>query len=51
MMNKLMVSLVESSARERAFHLLDADSGKEILGPYDRFEFPASRGSEHCPAV
>ena len=40
MMNKLMVSLVESSARERAFHLLDAGSGKEILGPYDRFESP-----------
>lgn len=40
MINALTVSLVESGARERAFHLLDEGSGQEILGPYDRFESP-----------
>lgn len=33
-------SLIECSARERAFQLLDQGSAYEILGPFDRMESP-----------
>ena len=34
------VSLIEASGRERARHLLDPGSYRELLGPFDRLESP-----------
>ncbi|PJN91717.1 biotin-independent malonate decarboxylase subunit beta [Bacillus sp. mrc49] len=40
MIQKLTNSFVECSGRERAMKLLDAGTGKELLGPFDGMESP-----------
>jgi malonate decarboxylase beta subunit len=34
------VSFIEMGARERAFSLLDPDSGRELIGPFERMKSP-----------
>ena len=34
------VSFIEMGARERAFALLDAGSGRELIGPFERMKSP-----------